>query len=210
MGPITSIIPTPRTVPCGGRSVKVSEFRLRDLAFLQSVLDGMEPDPIAAIEEELSTATGARRKDLIFSAWDRAEAGPPVYGSESGRAFFSTPPGGSLVLWVALRREHPAIDPAEAARLYMAATAAEIGLVWRVAHGISPARAMERIAFPPEPPSPPSGAIGPTWPEMVDEVAVSHGWTYEQIFDLTISQWHAARNGGKPAEIGRYVPPGGD
>lgn len=207
MGPITAILPVPRVVPCGGRMVKVSELRLRDLAVLQSYLDELEPDPLTAAQQASRGLPEREQLRIFGEAYDRAEAGPPIYGDARGKAYFATPEGSALFLWVALSR-HRKITPVEAAELYHAASPAEYGRIWRIAHGITSLEAISRILLP----LPPSGGgvPGRTWPEMIVELSEARGWTLHYIYNLTLSEWIFARNGGATPEIERAILPGED
>lgn len=212
MGPITSIIPVPRRCPVGGEDVYISELRLRDVAELQAVLDADWPDPLDAAAESLARA-GDDPKERFISLvplHEAAETGPPAYGTAAGNAYFMTPEGGACLLWVAGRRHTPGLDPATAARLYMRATVDEIARVWRAAHGVSPLKALEKMLWDclPGAADAPGGGRAVTWAEMIDELARANHWTYEYIYDLTLSEWLYSRNMGKAAETARRAAPG--
>lgn len=209
MGPITSILPVPRTVTVGGEPVVISELRLRDLATLQAILDGTWPDPLAEIQDSLPADRKARNR-LLVRAYERAEIGPPVYGTARGHEYFATPEGGALLLWVAGRQHTPDLGPPRAARLYTKATVGEIDRVLRIAHGVPTLKAIENFLWARPPGEGAGSARKTTWAEMIDELARERNWTYSYIYDLTITEWLAARNHGKQPEPGRVIGPGED
>lgn len=213
MGPITSIIPVPRRCPVGGEFVYISELRLRDIAELQSILDDEWADPLDSIGDVLARAGDDPKERFIglVPLYEAAEVGPPAYGTAAGNAYFASPEGGALLLWVAGRRETPGLDPATAVRLYMKATVDEIARVWRVAHGVSPLKALEKMLWDclPGEDAGGSGRIV-TWAEMIDELARANHWTYEYVYGLTLTEWLRARNLGKEVESARCAGPGQD
>lgn len=221
MGPITSIVPVPRRCPIGGESVMVSEFRLRDIADLQAILDEEWADPIEDVPLVLppdpapqDAAAGDKERFLrLVPLYERAESGPPAYGTAAGNAYFATPEGGACLLWVAGRRHTPGLDPATAAKLYVEATPDEFARVWRIAHGVASLKAIEGMLWsclPGGHGDAPDHGKPATWAEMIDELARARQWTYEDVYNLTLSEWIYARNGGKVPETTRRAGPGQD
>lgn len=211
MPSLTSIIPVVRSYPCAGTIVKVAEFRIRDLAELQAILDGLTPDPWEAIRDEIAAGPAPqRRAELVGDAWERAERGPSQVGTPDGNAYFCTPEGASLVLWLATRRHTPGMTPELAADLFSRAAPAEIRVIWRAAYGISALSAMEEHAFAPDVLAAVRPGVGPeiSWPEAIDALSRERNWTYDYIFGMTISEFSSARRHGKPREFGVTLSPG--
>lgn len=205
-GPITALIPVPRSLPFGGGRVTVSELRLRDLAELQGVLDDRWPDPLFAIESAPPAADPEDDRRAAARAHRLAVVGPPVYGDAEASAYFSSPEGQVQFLAVALRRHHPDLATDALVATWSRATFAEFGRLWRVAHGVPTVEALSRLVLPAPPRG--GGAGKPaSWAEMIDELSrLKPGWTYEDIYNLTITEWVAARTGGTPRVRGRRVP----
>jgi hypothetical protein len=195
MGPITEVFPAPCVVPCGDSQIKIAELRLRDLVLLQAVLDSLAADPLAAIQGTLPES-GPARREALSAAYDLAEVGPPVYGEAGGRAYFGTPEGGGVFLWVVGRRwKSNQMTPEKAGELFARCTAAEFGHIWRICHGVSALRAITRMLTP-FAADIYQASVAADWGEMVDKVMTDFHWTYDQILDLTLTQWIRARNGG--------------
>lgn len=201
MDAITSIIPVPRSVPLGGRRVLISELRLRDVAELQSVLDDRQGDPLAGVLEAVAGTDGDARRAVLVDAHRRSLAGPETYFREDGMAYFRTPAGEATFLFVAVRRHRPRLSARGAAKLWEAASREELDRVWRICHGVKARDAIEGMIGM----AAPRKGRTATWPELIDELALARSWTYEQIYNLTLSEWRTARSGGKPAHAGRRV-----
>lgn len=183
-----------------GLTFQVSEFTLADLADLQAILDAQWVDPLAAIEGELQAAQGDSHRSLLAAAYEAAEAGPPIYGEPSGQAFYATTEGMAVFLWVALKKNHPSFTPEMAADLVRRLSEGEYSQIWRIAHGSKTIKTLERMLG--------LGTAKPaarevTWGELIDEVCQSHpGWTYADVYGLTLSEWVNARRHGEPEEVG--------
>lgn len=193
-----------------------SELRIRDIAELQSILDDEWADPMDSVRDVLADAGDDGKGQFMRLAplYERAEVGPPVYGTTRGHEFYGSPEGGALLLWVACRWNTEGLTPALAAILYSRATPDEYMKVWRIAHGVSSLKALENLLWGCLPGghglAPDSGTPA-TWAEMIDGLSqLKPGWTYEQIADLTLNQWIYARNGGKVPETTRRAGPGQD
>lgn len=212
MDRITSIIPTPKPlrVTAAGVTVQVSEFTLRDLADLQAILDARQVDPLLEIGPALEGADGDERRRLLVSAWEKANVGPGIYGEPSGRVYFGTAEGAAALVWVALRRHQPALTPEAAARLLMEMTAAEFDCLFRLAHGHSTRRSLAMMLSP-FPWTAPTGNAPTTWGKAIEEVIEAHpGWTYRDVYDLTLSEWVNARNAGHAPSDDVPAPAGMD
>lgn len=202
MNSITSIIPRSRPVHVLNAEItfQVSEFTLNDLADLQAILDGQWTDPLVAIEEELQAAQGDARRVLLKGAYEAAEIGPPIYGEESGRPYFASEEGIAAFLWVALRKHHSGFTPAMAAELVGHLSESEYSQIWRISHGSQTLKALSRML-----------GLGiakaagkeSTWGQLIDEVCQSHpGWTYPDVYGLTLTEFINARRMGNPEETG--------
>jgi hypothetical protein len=208
MGPITALIPVSRSMPCGGEMVEVSQLRLRDLALIQSVLDGQWPDPLTEIQERIMTMeSGPGRNGLLVEAYERAEIGPVCYGTAAGNEYFAGPEGAALLFWVAVR-ETPGITPSSATEILSRGSAGEIAAIYRFSHGVSVLKALESYLWADTPESP--SAPGLTWPEMIDDLSRKRHWTYDYIYSLTFREWLSARNEGIISREGRTLAPGED
>src|SRR5688500_4734195 len=106
MGPLTRIIPVPRTVKLGREPYRVGELRLVDIAELQGWLDERWPDPMDAIRDKLPGMDEAERRAALLKAHAEAEKGPPVWGDARAEEEFRCVDGILTILRVALRRHH--------------------------------------------------------------------------------------------------------
>jgi hypothetical protein len=213
MDAITNLIPVPRPVriEAAGVTVQAAELTLRDLADLQAALDEQWGDPVLEIRAALTEAerNGDEREAcrLKREAYEKAEAGPPVYGEPSGRAYYATPVGLALLTWVALRRHQPTLPPGEAAALLVKMSSVEFDRLWRIAHGRRPLKTIAAMILPPTP-----GRGAPqTWGRVIEEIIEAHpGWTYRDVYDLTISEFANARRTGQPEAVTVPVPEDAD
>ncbi|WP_406698559.1 hypothetical protein V5E97_06715 [Singulisphaera sp. Ch08] len=202
MNSITSLIPRPRpvTIAKAGLTFQVSEFTLNDLADLQAILDSQWVDPLVAIESELEATQGDDRRKLLVAAYETAETGPPIYGEPSGRPFYESLEGVAAFFWVALRKNRPGLTPVDAAKFAMLASTSEHMQIWRIAHGSQTLKSLERmlglgVAKRPSPEM--------TWGKLIEDVIESHpGWTYANVYGLTVSEFMNARRRGQPEETG--------
>lgn len=216
MNSITSLIPRARAVYVDrlGTSVLVGEFTLNDLADLQEALDLVWKDPLAEAEAEIAKLDATQEgheaacKQILAGAYEAAEAGPPVYGEASAREYFETREGRALLLWVALRRHNPKIDVEQAAAISLLVTPSEFAQIWRIAHGASSLKAIERLLGLGLAQRPSQST---TWGELIEEVYQSHpGWTYADVYGLTLSEFVNARRLGKPEMVGIPIPMDGN
>lgn len=189
-------------------TVQASELRLRDLFLLQAPLDDQWPDPYLESRDAIEAAEGDERRLILVDAYERAEQGPPAYGDPSGRAFYGTAEGVAVFVWVVLRRHQPDLTPEEAARIALAMDRDEYERLSRIAHGMKAVRTLERMLMV-EVPNAHRPAV--SWALAIEEVIEAHpGWTYETVYDLTVSEWRNARRLGKPEDSGVAIPPGAD
>ncbi len=203
MGSITAIFPRHREVALGGRTYRVHELRLADLADLQDWLDRSWVDPLAGLRERLGTMGDAERRDVLAPAYDLAEAGPPTCGDEHGRAYFATGAGILEIFRVALRRYHPELEAEEVATIAERTTPAEYATLRRVLYGVEPMDEIDAWLGLDE--GPPGSPIG--WAQAATEVAERYAWSLDYIEGLTLRQFRAARSGGRPRVRGTAVAP---
>lgn len=223
-GAITALIPVPRRASLGGVPVSVWEARLSDLADLQAILDDAWDDPGDTIRDRLAAVSPASqggdgpaessgRWSMIVDAWEAAESGPPVYGEGSANDFYATDRGVCLFLWIALRRGNPGLTPERVVELAGTMSPSEYGRVWRIFHGVRSARMLLRMLT--DGLSPPSGGQGsgpvPPWGQAIDDLVRDRpGWTYADVYAMTLTEYLNARRHGEPEESGIAVPAGMD
>ncbi len=203
MESITAIFPRRREVTLGGRTFRVDELRLGDLADLQDWLDRSWADPLAGLRERLGDMDVAERRAALAPAYDVAEAGPPTWGDERGRVLFATGAGILEIFRVALRRHHPELDVEVVATIAERTTPAEYAALRRALYGVGPLDEIEAWLGLDQGPS--GSPIG--WPQAAAEVAELYGWSLEYIEGLTVRQFRAARSGGRPRVRGTPVAP---
>ena len=208
MGPITNLIPTKRTVSLGGNSYAISQARLIDLAEIQAWLDVQWGDPAADARKAMfdPSLTEEQRRAVAARAWEAATQRRPTEGEESGDRLLSTAEGMAVVIYLAIRRELPSFTVASAVEALSRATIEELVDLRRAFYGGDAIQEIESMLWG----QPPRKAGGPrqTWGQAIDQVAVSHGWTYEYIYTLTIQEFVNARTGGAPRPAGRPVADG--
>jgi hypothetical protein len=204
MTSITAIFPRPREVTLGGRTFRVEELRLGDLADLQDWLDRGWECPLDGVRESLPAMDAAGRDDLLRGLWDDVEAGPPRWGAGRWRALFGTGAGILEIFRVALRRHHPEITGEDLVAVAERTSPAEYAAMRRVLFRVEPMDELEAwLEIEPDEAGRPIG-----WPQAVCEVAEAYpGWTLADIEGLTIGQFRALRLGGKPVERGTVVAP---
>jgi len=203
VGSITAIFPRHREVILGGRTFRVGELRLRDLADLQDWLDRSWADPLAGLRERLNDMDDDERRAALASAYDVAEAGPPTWGDERGRAILATGAGILEIFRVALRRHHPELDEEVVATIAERTTPAEYAALRRALYGLEPLDEIEAWLGLDRGPS--GSPIG--WPQAASEVAELYGWSLEYMEGLTIRQFRAVRSRGRPMVRGTPVAP---
>lgn len=208
MESLTSVFPRPRLVQCGDETIKVSEFRLRDLVSLQEILDDMTVDPLASIQDGLDLLPRKERHAAIVAAYEAAESGSPVYGEPNGKAFYATPAGNAALLWVAIRRwKYNRATAKRAGELYSQSSPSQFSHIWRICHGVSSLRTLQKmLTFPLPSQHNPQGVRD--WGEMIDILSEKRNWTYEYILSLPITQWVRVNNEGKiPERVSLYNVP---
>lgn len=204
MGPITAIIPVPRRCTLGGVPVLVSEARLRDMAELQGYLDDEAPDPLGCLLEIAGDADQSATHRRLVQARKLAKEGPQLYGS-ADTSLRQTNAGIAFFLWVALKRHQPEMTAECVVALSADMTAAEFDRIYRVFHGTKPLRLLDRLLL-----GPGGDDYGRTltWGEAIDRVARDRGWTYPDVYNLSLTEWRNALRDGEPERYGRRLRDG--
>lgn len=190
---LTTLVPTPRTVVMAGRGVLVRPATIRTLAELQGWLDADERDPFDGIGDALAAGGDAK-----WAAVRAAIAGfepAPEWDSPEGDARLWTAEGLAFTIWLGCR---PDVGPADAARILSGSSPSEIAAFRRAFFGIDPIHELYRILLGEFSAKPEGRPV--SWPEAVHRVAEAMGWTYSQVYDLTLAEFGYAMRGGKPAE----------
>jgi hypothetical protein len=215
LGPITRAIPLPAALPCAGRVVDVSELRLLDLAWLQSDFErssGWADPADDALRAVMSGGDGVRA--ALLAAYDRAEAGPPVFERGAISDYLATEKGLAMLLFAACREMEPPPTPEGAAALARGLlrsqdveSVVERERIIRKAFAGDPARAiMSLMGFPW--PKPDDGRA-PTWSRAIEEVAVARNLPNDAVYSMTLSEFRRARRGGgedDPSEVEPGAP----
>jgi hypothetical protein len=217
-GTILDILARPRPVTLGGRTFLVDEFRLEDLADLQSWLRRRWTDPMDGLRDRLGSMAEDERRAALRGAYDVAEEGPPTWGDDRGRDLLDSAEGILETFRLALRRHHPEMtmeDDVDAMGMAVAegilsvamrTTPAEYWAMRRVLWGVGPldeieaAMGVERNT---------EGGI--PWTQAVCELAEAYpGWTVGDIGSLTLTEVRTVREGGRPVVRGMPAMPGAD
>lgn len=199
---ITATIPQARPVQIGGKVFQVWPARLRDLIEIQGWLDARQPDPAADLDARIRGLSGVELDRVLFTTF-AALADPPSFADAEGNSALMTAAGLGVFLRVALTRGHPDITDEAVAEILATLTLDELTALQTAFYRPSAMKKIERLLGMPEPR--PSGEPM-AWSEAIDQVAVSHGWTYEYVYSLTVAEFLNARRGGKPVEVGFRLP----
>lgn len=198
MDAITSLVPRARRVTLGGEEYRIGEARLSDLADLQAWLDARWPDPLANLRRRPEGMGLEDYEEALKDAFDAAEAGPPCWGSPRGMAEFAGAEGMIHFAKVALRQHHPELDGEDVVRIVLGMEGADFGALQRAFWRPSVEDEVYRLLGFPDPASGP--AIG--WAQAVMETCELYGWPPREVYALTLSEFAAARTGGKPKVSG--------
>lgn len=207
LGPITRVCPVPRRVTLGDRDYLVGEFRLIDLAELQAWLDESHPDPFDVLDERVQSAeTDEARQRAVAEAYALAERGPSLVLGDGEQSALETTEGRLRVLSLALSRYQPELTELDVVTIEGQLGPGQYAKLYRVLMAIDAEHTLARMLGA----EPLHGGVGrpPSWGELIDDLARSHGWTYDDIFALTLSQFANARSGGKRVEMAIQRRPG--
>ena len=189
---LSFILPRPHRLELGGAVWLVSQLRLRDVAYLESV----RVDPLAllwcGLEDAKAIEDRETRHDALRAIYDQAEQ----------LSLGNTPidQGDTTVIeaWLSLSREpQPALDGAtmtlaDTETLLSTMSVPEIRVLLSLAWSLDPLDMIQAaidaeigVALKPFRPRPPNGG----WSKAVLSIAESLGWTLAEVADLTIGQW---------------------
>ncbi len=213
---ITDMVPTPRRCPLAGQDYEVWPATLRDVARLQAWLDSGWNDPLDAVWGRLHEATDDERRTLLLDAETVAEVGSPLWDEDAGRDRLATIPGACAFLEAMLRRGHPGITIDEVVTIVVGKneprrepmTPSEYARARRAFFGVDSHREIQRLMLGPVPEGPHGQRL--TWGQLVHEVAAETGWTYAQVYDMTLGEFANARRHGNPPEAIEYPIAGGE
>ena len=197
---ITAVVPRPRRVAFAGGVFDVWPATLNDLADLQAWLDSSWPDPLVEIWPQLhgdDALEGEPRWALLRRSLEEAEIGPPAWDDDRGQDLLLTAEGVAVLVYLALRKGHPKVDAESAAKLSSVLTPAEYFAVRRTWLGCDPVPEIGRLlldGFPLK-----TRGVPPTWGKAIHETAEAYGWTYPQVYEMTLAEFANARRGGSPA-----------
>lgn len=200
---LADLFPQPKMLTLGGGKWLVSEYRLRDLAAMESWVAARLPDPFDLIEAT-EPGTPVRRKALR-TAFDMVADGLPGIDSPAASAMLATPEGLAFCLWLSISKCHPDFTLMAAASLLDGMADTEWSAFDRTASGADPYDVIDAeinaecgIMLPPKPAK--SGDV--TWMEAY----LSSGMSIERFGNLTLSQWRGITEGGKPKDRCVSIP----
>lgn len=191
---ITRILPVARVVSMGGRDCVVEELRLKDLAELQGYVECQVPHPLAGMPSAWADPEPDTRKARLAAALRAADLWPPGIGSDAGATILSAPAGRAFFLTLVVAKSDPTFRLADAITLLPSITPAEWSAFTRVAYGITPREEIVAELAPMLKGKPTD------WCKSLDQLMEHRGLTYEQMAELTISQFHNCCNQGRAIE----------
>lgn len=200
---LADLFPQPKMLTLGGGKWLVSEYRLRDLASMESWCEARLPDPFALIDAT-EPGTPVRRKALR-AAFDLVADGLPGIDSPAASAMLATPEGLAFRLWLSVGRSHPEFSLIVADETVAAMSDAEWSAFNRVAWGADPYEAIDAeinaecgIKLPPKS----QASSNVTWMEAY----LSSRMSIERFGNLTLNQWRGITEGGKPKDRCVSIP----
>jgi hypothetical protein len=209
MDRITDLLPAPVVVRMAGVDYSVHEIRLSDIRDLQAFLDASVPNPFDAVMAEIAApgVDAERRRTLLAAAYDSAETGSPVDGTDRADAAFATAEGRVFELWVALRRGQPGVP---IGTLVDAARTDRPGVarVLRAFYRVDPCRAIAQMLR--TIPAVKADSGGSSWVKAIDELSRERNWTYEYIYSLTATEFGFARTHGAKRSVEFELPADND
>lgn len=193
--PITRLIPCPRAIRLGGRTVVVIELRYRDRAMLQAWMEEEAGHPLEGLPPSWADPDPSTRPARLAEAFAKAESWPPRLGTPEGSRLLGTSPGRAWFLHLCLSRCSSSIDLAEVLEIADAATPAEWSHLERIAWGISP---LEEIAAELAPDDSPRPAAD--WDGLFYACLERWHMTPDRVAELTGTQLRSLASEGKPPE----------
>lgn len=176
-------LPQPTLLRLCGEDYHVSQLQVRDLAALQGFLEIQLPHPLEAIRDKLPGLPPDERDRLLIRAYRAARSYPPLVFDGEFTRVFSTISGTAMFLGLLLRK-HQDVGVSRLLEVATTISPEEYTAVNRVAYAADPQDELERLMADEE------DSVSPPrddWGAMIDELARSHGWTYDVIGDLVVS-----------------------
>lgn len=202
MGPITAIIPRPSTIKLGTEDYRVGEFRLIDIADLQSFIDDIHSDPIASIRGSIEVDGIENNEKALALAYKEADAPYRfVYGEyhirDQQELYLCT----LNFMHVALKRYQGGMT---------------LGKIKAIAGSLEPGQLsnLNRIVWATAPVDEIGKLLGmrhrrernnTTWPKVIVEtLGLYPGYTLESLYNLTLTEFWFLRSGGKEKKVGQW------
>ena len=176
----------------------MGQLQIKDLAAFQAYLERQYPHPLEKHRLELATLEGADRRKLLNRLDYQDYHWPPIFGhsNESTHTFKYTYEGLSYWLAVVLGKSNNAFGAEEASSLAERITANELLELEKIAYCITSAMELRQLIDDPTPGDDEGPPDKPNYGAMIDEISRDHGWSYEEIGELTLSQFQVARRKG--------------
>lgn len=208
MSRLCDLFPQPKPMNLGGGQWLVSQYRLRDLGFLENWIASRRPEPFA--DPGLSSVDARTRRLALRRAYERGELPSPRFASEEAERAYATPEGGGWLVWLSLHQCQPDMVHAEAVEIAAAATVAQWAAFERAAWAIDPMDELDAMV---------NAEMGIRMPEGVRpkemnfakafvEVTSHTPMSLKQFGNLTLTQWRAIITGGEAKERSVAVPSG--
>ena len=194
---LAQLFPQHWPIKLGGTVYSVPPLRLRDVAKFQAWLAVFKPCPLEVVQPELEQLADGDRRERLAQIYLDCEQWPIRYGTPEAARAFSTRIGCEYWLTIVFERAIPRPMPATIADLVTELSAEDWTKLTRLVYELDP---LDAIVGMFEPQAAVEESIN--WAEAIADVVEATGWTIEQIGDLTLSQWHTIRTGGK-AERGQ-------
>lgn len=204
---VLDVLPRPRPVKIGDKIYFVGELQIRDLAGIQLWLQERTPHPLELIRADLDGLEGEERLQALRAAWRESQDWPPRWDTPKGKELLGTAEGVSAILTLILSK-HQELTSQEIGHIVATITPEEFSAVKRIAYALDPTDELVDLILGDEKDEDYSKPQKDDLAELVHGLAVTHGWTYEQIGEMTLSQFGAALRHGKPREMRGAVPPG--
>lgn len=188
MSSLTDLLPQTTEVVIGGRTFVVGQLTIRDIAYFQHRLEERQPHPYAHSREAIENSEGELQEALVLKVVREDYRYPPLYsGYRDAREL--------LDFLQRLLSRHQEFTQEDAINLAMDITGEELKILDKLAFNDTPRDQLIRFLTPPKDSNPWERADD--WGEILDRIAQVYRWTYDQIGDLTISQFQTACRAGK-------------
>jgi hypothetical protein len=195
MSRLSRVWPQPVGLTIGGRLVMVAEYRLADLATLQTWLETQAPHPLAKIPPAEDDADPDTRPERLRDAMKALADWPPRIGSIAATMLLASMEGRLMQLFVSMARAKPETSIDDAISVLADTTPADFRSVRRVAWGVAAWREIVSELAPDTEDADPMD-----WGKELFRLAEAFHWTPDQVGDLTIGQWRLLASGGSADE----------